>query len=132
MARDPLITHVTPELALAVKKAAEDAGVTASAYIGKVLTEHVEGQSTPSIVMYARDGASVIAAQDIRPDDVVVLDPVIGMERVMAFEKSTSWGSSSSFNLVKVQLERHLPRTGKKISRFAFRGHSEPVIVVKV
>lgn len=128
--RKPLISHVEVDIEFKIKSAADAANETASSYIAKILTEHVEGQSVHSIAMYARDAAACIAAQDIKVDDMVVVDPVIGMERVVRSPNTID--TKGSGKVVHLQLERHLPRTGKRISRFAFRGWAEPVIVVKV
>jgi hypothetical protein len=128
MARSPLITHVDDRLAVEVKTAAERVGVTASAYIGRILENHMGGESTHSIAIYARDGASVVSAQDLQEDDVITIDPVVGMERVMRHKLV----DTEKGRVVWLQLERFLPRTGERISRFAFRGWAEPILVLKV
>lgn len=127
MARSSLISHVDDGLAVLVKSAAEGSGMTTSAYIARVLAVHTE--SRKAVAIYNSGNVGVAAAKDVEVDQVIVVDPVMGMERVI---RAVELDVKDHGALVKFQLERHLPRTGEGISRFVFRGQHEPCLVISI
>jgi hypothetical protein len=107
-----LIAHVDTELAVAIKREAESADVSTSTYLRRILERRRDGTQP--------GGPHAADIGHVEIGDRVLLDPVYGMERVLAVDEYVL----GDWLVKRLQVENELGTIG----RFVIRFPHEPVL----
>jgi hypothetical protein len=120
-----LIAHVDTELAVAIKREAESADVSTSTYLRRILERRRDGTQP--------GGPHAADIGHVEIGDRVLLDPVYGMERVLAVDEYVLGRpgngeplrtGSGDWLVKRLQVENELGTIG----RFVIRFPHEPVL----